>query len=963
MHARERKIDNLESGWGSFARRHIGPNEVETEEMLGTVGYQNLAALIDATIPKNIRLDRPLNLPEAKSESEALAELRAISKKNKIAKSFIGAGYSDSIPPPVIERNILENPGWYTAYTPYQAELAQGRLEALLNFQTMIVDLSKLDIANASMLDEATAAAEAMTLCHAAIADRKTFFVADDCHPETIEVVRTRAKPLGIEVKTDNHARVKLDESVFGALVQYPATDGAIYDYTEFVKQAHDAGALVVVAADILALTLLKPPGEFGADVAVGNTQRFGVPLGFGGPHAAYFATRDQYKRHMPGRLVGVSHDAEGRPAYRLALQTREQHIRRDKATSNICTAQVLLAVMASMYAVYHGPRGLRAIAERVHRLTSQLADGLRALGLKITHENFFDTIRVEVESSDTLIEHAEKAGCNLRVLGKSAVGVSLDEMTTNRDIELLMSIFRGTLVRDLADDDLGEPPIHIPQSAIRSSQFLTHPVFNAHDTETEMLRYLKKLESRDLSLCHSMIPLGSCTMKLNATAEMFPISWPEFAKLHPFAPDSQTSGYIEMCQQLEKWLAEITGFAAVSLQPNAGSQGEYAGLLAIREYHKSQNEAHRNVCLIPTSAHGTNPASAVMAGLQVVAVATLKDGDIDLADLRAKADAHARDLAALMVTYPSTHGVFEPTIREICEIVHKHGGQVYMDGANMNAQCGLCRPGDYGADVCHLNLHKTFCIPHGGGGPGVGPIGVAKHLVPFLPAVASLIADVELNKRVGPVAQAPYGSASILTISWMYIRMMGADGLKRASEIAILNANYIAKQLDPHFPVLFKGQRGLVAHECIVDLRQWKSVGVEVEDVAKRLMDYGFHAPTVSWPVAGTMMIEPTESEPKHELDRFCDAMISIRAEIDAIANGKADRQNNLLKNAPHTARQIASEKWDHAYSREQAAFPAPWTREHKFWPSVARIDNVYGDRNLFCSCPPIEDFDSEKR
>jgi glycine dehydrogenase len=963
MHARKRKIDNLGSGWGSFARRHIGPNEVETEEMLGTVGYQNLAALIDATIPKNIRLDRPLNLPEAKSESEALAELRAISKKNKIAKSFIGAGYSDSITPPVIERNILENPGWYTAYTPYQAELAQGRLEALLNFQTMIVDLSKLDIANASMLDEATAAAEGMTLCHAAIADRKTFFVADDCHPETIEVVRTRAKPLGIEVKTDNHARVKLDESVFGALVQYPATDGAIYDYTEFVKQAHDAGALVVVAADILALTLLKPPGEFGADVAVGNTQRFGVPLGFGGPHAAYFATRDQYKRHMPGRLVGVSHDAEGRPAYRLALQTREQHIRRDKATSNICTAQVLLAVMASMYAVYHGPRGLRAIAERVHRLTSQLADGLRALGLKITHENFFDTIRVEVESSDTLIEHAEKAGCNLRVLGKSAVGVSLDEMTTNRDIELLMSIFRGTLVRDLADDDLGEPSIHIPQSAIRSSQFLTHPVFNAHDTETEMLRYLKKLESRDLSLCHSMIPLGSCTMKLNATAEMFPISWPEFAKLHPFAPDSQTSGYIEMCQQLEKWLAEITGFAAVSLQPNAGSQGEYAGLLAIREYHKSQNEAHRNVCLIPTSAHGTNPASAVMAGLQVVAVATLKDGDIDLADLRAKADAHARDLAALMVTYPSTHGVFEPTIREICEIVHKHGGQVYMDGANMNAQCGLCRPADYGADVCHLNLHKTFCIPHGGGGPGVGPIGVAKHLVPFLPAVASLIADVELNKRVGPVAQAPYGSASILTISWMYIRMMGADGLKRASEIAILNANYIAKKLDPHFPILFKGQRGLVAHECIVDLRQWKSVGVEVEDVAKRLMDYGFHAPTVSWPVAGTMMIEPTESEPKHELDRFCDAMISIRAEIDAIANGKADRQNNLLKNAPHTARQIASEKWDHAYPREQAAFPAPWTREHKFWPSVARIDNVYGDRNLFCSCPPIEDFDSEKR
>ena len=926
--------------------------------MLGSLGFENLDALIDATIPKNIRLDRELNLPEAKLEDEALAELRAISKRNKTAKSFIGAGYSDCITPPVIQRNVLENPGWYTAYTPYQAELAQGRLEALLNFQTTIVDLTKLDIANASMLDEATAAAEAMTLCHASVPDRKTFLVADNCHPQTIEVIRTRAKPLGIDVKVDNYTRFKFDESVFGTLTQYPATDGAIYDYAEFARHAHDAGALVVVAADILALTLLKPPGEFGADVIVGNTQRFGVPLGFGGPHAAYFATRDKYKRHMPGRLVGVSHDADGRPAYRLALQTREQHIRRDKATSNICTAQVLLAVIASMYAVYHGPRGLRTIAERVHGLASQLADGLRALGLKITHENFLDTIRVEVESSSVLIEHAQKAGCNLRVLGTRAVGVSLDETTTNRDIELLMSIFRGTHVRDLADDDLGQPPLRIPKFATRDSKFLTHPIFNTHDTETEMLRYLKKLESRDLSLCHSMIPLGSCTMKLNASAEMFPISWPEFAKLHPFAPDDQTTGYVEMCQQLEDWLAEITGFAAVSLQPNAGSQGEYAGLLAIREYHASRGEAHRNVCLIPTSAHGTNPASAVMAGLKVVAVATLKDGDIDLADLRAKADAHASDLAALMVTYPSTHGVFEPTIREICEIVHNHGGQVYMDGANMNAQCGLCRPGDYGADVCHLNLHKTFCIPHGGGGPGVGPIGVAKHLVQFLPAAASLNPDADLHKRVGPVAQAPYGSASILTISWMYIRMMGADGLKRASEIAILNANYMAKRLDPHFPVLFKGKRGLVAHECIVDLRQWKAAGIEVEDVAKRLMDYGFHAPTVSWPVAGTMMIEPTESESKEELDRFCDAMISIRTEIDAIVNGKTDRQNNLLKNAPHTALQIASEKWDRPYSREQAAFPAPWTREHKFWPSVARIDNVYGDRNLFCSCPPIEEF-----
>ena len=927
--------------------------------MLRDVGFENLDGLIEAAIPKNIRLDRQLNLPEARSESQALAELRAISKKNKVVRSFIGAGYSDCITPPVIQRNILENPGWYTAYTPYQAELAQGRLEALLNFQTMIVDLTKLDVANASLLDEATAAAEAMALCHAVVPNRQVFFVADDCHPQTIEVVRTRAKPLSIEIKIDNFSRFKFDKTVFGALVQYPATDGAIYDYTEFVRQAHEAGALVVVAADILALTLLKPPGEFGADVAIGNTQSFGVPLGFGGPHAAYFATRNEYKRHMPGRLVGVSHDAEGQPAYRLALQTREQHIRRDKATSNICTAQVLLAVIASMYAVYHGPHGLRAIAERVHRLTSQLTQGLRALGLTVMHENFFDTIRVEVESSSTIIEHAEKAGCNLRPFRPRAVGISFDETTTSRDIELLMSIFRGTHVRNFADDDLGEPPIRIPQSAIRNSDFLTHPIFNTHDTETEMLRYLKKLESRDLSLTTSMIPLGSCTMKLNSTAEMFPISWPEISKVHPFAPDDQTTGYTEICKQLEEWLAEISGFAAVSLQPNAGSQGEFAGLLAIREYHASRGEAHRNICLIPTSAHGTNPASAVMAGFKVLPVACLKDGDIDLADLRAKADEHARDLAALMVTYPSTHGVFETTIREICEVVHAHGGQVYMDGANMNAQVGLCRPGDYGADVCHLNLHKTFCIPHGGGGPGVGPIGVAKHLAKFLPKQSS-IGNWDLgfgNFGVGPVAAAPYGSASILTISWMYIRMMGPSGLTEATKIAILNANYIAKRLDPYFPVLFKGKHGLVAHECILDLRQWKDAGIEVEDVAKRLMDYGFHAPTISWPVAGTMMVEPTESEPKHEIDRFCDTLISIQAEIEAIANGKTDRKNNVLKNAPHTVRQIASDKWDRPYSREQAAFPAPWTREHKFWPTVARIDNVYGDRNLFCSCPPLEE------
>jgi len=978
------QMRETEADLNSFARRHIGPNREEIDAMLGRVGFENLDALIDAAIPKNIRLDRRLDLPEAKSESEALVELRTIAKKNKVARSFIGAGYSDCITPPVIQRNILENPGWYTAYTPYQAEIAQGRLEALLNFQTMVTDLTALDIANASLLDEATAAAEAMTLCHAFVTARKTFFVADNCHPQTIEVVRTRANPLGIEIKIDNFSRFKFDNTVFGALVQYPATDGAIYNYTEFIRQAHAAGALVVVAADILALTLLKPPGEFGADVAVGNTQRFGVPLGFGGPHAAYFATRDEYKRHMPGRLVGVSHDAEGRPAYRLAMQTREQHIRRDKATSNICTAQVLLAVVASMYAVYHGPHGLRAIAKRVHSFASKLASGLSQLGFKIAHKAFFDTIRVELGamSSRDILDRAEKAGCNLRAFGPHSLGITMDETTTDADLEILMAVLRGTNVRDFEDNNLAGSEFQLPQSAIRSSDFLTHPVFNTHDTETEMLRYLKKLELRDLSLTTSMIPLGSCTMKLNATAEMFPISWPEISKLHPFAPNDQTAGYIEMCTQLEEWLAEMTGFAAVSLQPNAGSQGEYAGLLAIREYHASRGEAHRNICLVPTSAHGTNPASAVMAGFKVVSVACLKDGDIDLADLRSKADEHARDLAALMVTYPSTHGVFETTIREICKIVHLHGGQVYMDGANMNAQVGLCRPGDYGADVCHLNLHKTFCIPHGGGGPGVGPIAVAKHLALFLPG--QFILDPETGRIIfgggeegkppltgdnsskyqhgggqgGNVSAAPYGSASILTISWMYIRMMGPAGLTEATRAAILNANYIAKRLDPYFPVLFKGKHGLVAHECILDLRQWKSAGIEVEDVAKRLMDYGFHAPTISWPVAGTMMVEPTESEPKHELDRFCDAMISIHAEIEMVAHGKMDRENNLLKNAPHTAWQIASEKWDRPYSREQAAFPAPWTREHKFWPAVARIDNVYGDRNLFCSCPPTEEF-----
>jgi glycine dehydrogenase len=968
MHSEARPESGTDSvEMGTFSSRHIGPNKAEIAQLLAEVGFKELDDLVAAAVPKNIRFSGELALPSGASEAEALAELRAMSRKNKVCRSFLGAGYYGTITPPVIQRNILENPGWYTAYTPYQAELAQGRLEALVNFQTMVTDLTGLDIANASLLDEATAAAEAMSLGHAVAPDRKKFFVAHDCHPQTIEVVQTRAKPLGIEVVVGDFLKFDFDSNVFGALVQYPTTDGAIFDYSGFAEKAHAAGALLVVAADILALTLLKTPGEMGADVAVGSSQRFGVPIGFGGPHAAYIATRDAVKRHLPGRLVGVSHDAEGRPAYRLALQTREQHIRRDKATSNICTAQVLLAIMASMYAVYHGPKGLSAIAKRVHRMACLLAEGLKALAHPTLHKEFFDTVCVHAYGDAySVAKAAEKRGVNLRPLSHCHLCVSVDETTTLKDIRAILDAVLDAYP-DLRKDDVdlqklatSEPAFRIPPSAIRSSEFLTHPIFNTHETETEFLRYLRKLESRDLSLCHSMIPLGSCTMKLNATAEMFPVSWPEFSAIHPFAPEEQTAGYLEMCAQLQHWLAEITGFAAVSLQPNAGSQGEYAGLLAVRAYHESRGDKNRNVCLIPTSAHGTNPASAVMAGFKVVPVACLKDGDIDLADLRAKADQHAKELGALMVTYPSTHGVFEPTIREICQIVHAHGGQVYLDGANMNAQVGLCRPGDYGADVCHLNLHKTFCIPHGGGGPGVGPIGVAKHLVPYLPAKATL--GESDGGAAGPVAAAPYGSASILTISWMYIRMMGHTGLTNASKIAILNANYVAKRLDPYFPVLFKGGTGLVAHECIIDLRQWKSAGIEVEDVAKRLMDYGFHAPTVSWPVAGTMMIEPTESEAKGELDRFCDAMIAIHGEIKEIADGETDRKDNLLKNAPHTARQIAATDWKHPYSREDAAYPAPWTREHKFWPSVARIDNVYGDRNLFCSCPPIEELEGVK-
>ncbi len=932
----------------TFARRHIGPDDEESAAMLRELGLDSMTDLIDRAVPGSIRIRQPLNLPEAKGERQSLAELKTIAAQNAVFLSYIGAGYHGCVTPGVIQRNILENPGWYTAYTPYQAEIAQGRLEALLNFQTMVTDLTGLDIANASLLDEATAAAEAMAVCLAARKNPKqeTFFVSDSCHPQTIAVVKTRAKPLGITVAVGDERHPDFDPaSCFGALLQYPATDGEIRPYDHVIQALHAAGALAVVAADLLALTLLIPPGEWGADIAVGSSQRFGVPLGFGGPHAAYFATRDALKRHMPGRLVGVSHDAEGNPGYRLSLQTREQHIRREKATSNICTAQVLLAVMASMYAVYHGPEGLRKIAHRVHSQARKLSRALARLGHKVAGHPIFDTVRVEVESSAAILETACEEGINLRALDDRTICISLDETTD--DLRPILRVFNdGDDVAALAES---ESPDDYDASLARTSAFLTHPVFNRYHTETEMLRYIRGLESKDLSLTTSMIPLGSCTMKLNATSEMFPVSWPEIGAMHPFAPADQTRGYEQIFRELEQWLAEITGFSAVSLQPNAGSQGEYAGLLAIRDYHEARGEAHRNVCLIPQSAHGTNPASAAMAGFRVVAVRCLEDGDIDLPDLRAKAGAHAADLACLMITYPSTHGVFEEGIQEVCDIVHAHGGQVYMDGANMNAQAGLCRPGDFGADVCHLNLHKTFCIPHGGGGPGVGPIGVAAHLAPFLPAPCG---------QGGQVSAAPYGSASILVISWMYIRMMGGDGLRKATETAILNANYVAHRLNTCFPVLFRGKAGLVAHECILDLRRWKNFGIEVEDVAKRLMDYGFHAPTISWPVPGTMMIEPTESEARAELDRFCDAMIAIHDEMKAIEAGTMDRANNPLKRAPHTAAAVTADTWDRPYSRQIAAFPAPWLRARKFWPAVARIDNVYGDRNLQCSCPPVEAF-----
>jgi glycine dehydrogenase len=947
-----------------FVDRHIGPSGDDVARMLDTLGVNSLDELIDQAVPRVIRAERELALSPPLSEIEVLADLQELAEQNQLWRSFIGMGFSDCITPGVIQRNILENPGWYTQYTPYQAEIAQGRLEALLNFQTMISDLTGLEIANASMLDEGTAAAEAMTLCQRSQprnSTANTFFVSERCHPHVIDVVLTRAEALGIDMVVDDHESYGFSGETFGVLVQYPTTDGAILDYESFFERAHEAGAVTVVAADLLALVLLRPPGEFGADVVVGNSQRFGVPLGYGGPHAAFMATHEEYQRQLPGRLVGVSVDVAGAPALRLALQTREQHIRRQRATSNICTAQVLLAIMASMYAVYHGPDGLRRIARRVHLLTSILANQLRSLGYSSGEDPFFDTLTVGdgPRDGEQIAAEAGSRNINLRYYDSGAVGVSLDETTTISDLVDLLAIFGSTAGQEDVERMAGELSLEYDAPHRRSSDFLSHPVFHRYHSETEMLRYIHRLQARDLSLTHSMIPLGSCTMKLNATAEMIPVTWPEFAAVHPFAPLEQTRGYRTLFERLESWLAEITGFSAVSLQPNAGSQGEYTGLLVIRAYHASRGDSGRNVCLIPDSAHGTNPASAVLAGMKVVIVRTDLDGNIDVDDLRQKAEQHREELAALMVTYPSTHGVFEEAISEICQIVHNNGGQVYLDGANLNALVGVARPGEFGADVCHLNLHKTFCIPHGGGGPGMGPICVALHLAPFLPG-HSLVPGVGGDQATGAVSSAPWGSASILPISYAYIAMMGAAGLTLATRIAILNANYVAARLDSYYPVLYKGANNRVAHECIIDLRHLKaSSGIVAEDVAKRLMDYGFHAPTLSFPVPGTLMIEPTESESLEELDRFCNALISIRQEIQEVEDGRMDHDNNPVKNAPHTAAMIAADDWGRPYSRKQAAFPASWLHEGKFWPAVARIDNVYGDRNLFCICVPLEDYE----
>ncbi|MBG0816401.1 aminomethyl-transferring glycine dehydrogenase [Planomonospora sp. ID82291] len=936
-----------------FATRHIGPDDADRTRMLEAVGFASVADLTAVAVPEAIRSADRLELPPAASETEAIGELRALAARNTVLTSMIGLGYHDTVTPAVIRRNLLENPGWYTAYTPYQPEISQGRLEALLNFQTVVSDLTGLGIAGASLLDEATAAAEAMTLARRAGRAKSDVFVVDaDALPQTKAVLRTRAEPLGIEL-VESDLSAELPEC-FGVLVQYPGASGRIRDFRAVAEAARARGAQVVAAADLLALTVLTPPGELGADIAIGSSQRFGVPLGFGGPHAAYMAVREGLQRQMPGRLVGVSVDADGRPAYRLALQTREQHIRREKATSNICTAQVLLAVIAGMYAVHHGPDGLRRIARRVHRHAVVLAEGLRQGGVQVVHDVFFDTVLARVPGrAERVVATARDNGVNLRLVDADHVGVSCDERTEMLHLEQVLAAFEvgGAVLADLdaaAHDAL-------PAELLRTSDYLTHPVFHAHRSETALLRYLRRLQDKDVALDRSMIPLGSCTMKLNATTEMEPITWPEFASLHPYAPSDQAEGYLELIRELERWLAEVTGYDAVSIQPNAGSQGEFAGLLAIRAYHRARGEAGREVCLIPSSAHGTNAASAVMAGMKVVVVACDDDGNVDLGDLTAKIEAHRDRLAAIMVTYPSTHGVYEEGITRVCELVHEAGGQVYVDGANLNALVGLARPGEFGADVSHLNLHKTFCIPHGGGGPGVGPVAVRAHLADYLPGH-----PLTGGSPVGPVSAAPYGSAGILPISWAYIRMMGGEGLKAATEQAILSANYLARRLAPHYPVLYTGRGGLVAHECIVDLRQiTKETGVTVDDVAKRLVDYGFHAPTMSFPVAGTLMIEPTESEDLAELDRFCDAMIAIREEIGKVASGAYDRADNPLRNAPHTADCVAADEWSHAYTRTEAAYPVPSLREGKYWPPVRRIDQAYGDRNLVCSCPPLEAYE----
>ncbi len=942
-----------------FVQRHIGPREADRAAMLEALGLPDIEALIARAVPPSIRSDGPLELPAARSEAQVLRALAAIAGKNRVLRSFIGMGYHDCHTPSVILRNVLENPAWYTAYTPYQPEISQGRLEALLNFQTMVIDLTGMPIANASMLDEPTAAAEAMALARrVGKSPSGRFFVAGDCHPQTIAVVRTRARAVGIEIVVGDPQRDLGSAEVFGALLQYPGTTGEVRDLREVIGAARQKGVIVTVAADLLALCLIASPGELGADIAVGSAQRFGVPMGYGGPHAGYLATLEAHNRSLPGRLVGVTVDAGGATAYRLALQTREQHIRREKATSNICTAQVLLAVIAGMYAVYHGPEGLTRIARRVHRRTAVLAAGLERLGWTLATAAFFDTLCVDTGArSAELHAAARTAGFNLRAADTDRVGIALDETATEEDIETLWRVFGGAQAAHMHYAEIDAvAPDRLPRELGRSTPFLAHPVFSAHRSETAMLRYLRLLADRDIALDRSMIPLGSCTMKLNAATEMIPVTWEGFARMHPFAPADQARGYAQLLSDLECWLAAITGYDAVSLQPNAGSQGEFAGLLAIRAWHASRGETHRNVCLIPSSAHGTNPASAQMAGMRVVVVDCDPRGNVDLGDLERKTASHARDLAALMITYPSTHGVFEERIRDICDIVHRHGGQVYLDGANLNALVGLAAPGRFGADVSHLNLHKTFCIPHGGGGPGVGPVAVRAHLAPFLPDAS---VPPRADALVGPVSGAPFGSAGVLPITWAYIALMGADGLTAATETAILNANYIAHRLAPHYPVLYTGSGGLVAHECIVDLRPLKDAsGITVDDVAKRLMDFGFHAPTMSFPVPGTLMIEPTESESKEEIDRFCAAMIAIREEIHLVESGLLSRTDNPLRNAPHTAEMLLVEHWEHPYSREQAAFPLPWVRARKYWPPVRRVDHVYGDRNLMCSCPPVAEY-----